>query len=71
MTDGDWRRALRDYLAAKVNDIVLIEKLIAEQRITPLSTVAVEIEALKAQLAAVVGAWRPPWPEYRRPFAVT
>jgi hypothetical protein len=33
---GSWKALY--YLAAKVNDIVLIEKLIAEQRITPLST---------------------------------
>ena len=33
---GSWKALY--YLAAKVNDILLIEKLIAEQRITPLST---------------------------------
>ena len=33
---GSWKALY--YLAAKVNDIALIEKLIAEQRITPLST---------------------------------
>ena len=33
---GSWKALY--YLAAKVNNIVLIEKMIAEQRITPLST---------------------------------
>jgi hypothetical protein len=33
---GSWKALY--YLAAKVNDIALIEKLIAEQRITPIST---------------------------------